>query len=213
MTDRTQIGLLGAGRQAAETAEAAAATADVVFAAVQSSFLTPGDSSVRLVDIATRDTALTARPVTVAVGPPLVRRLLVELWSGTTYHSVVSGSAMVSPSARIGAGVTVSPAAVLSTAVELGDHSHVNIAASLSHDVKVGPFSVVAPGARLAGGVTVGAGVFIGAGAVVLGGVSLGDGSVVGAGAVVVSDTVPLGVYVGAPARLSRTRKDWLDAI
>lgn len=207
-----RIGLLGGGRQARETAETALPGATVAFAAVQSAYV-GANAFVPLVDLATTDPELLAHPVTVAVGAPLLRRRFVELWGGTTYHSVVAPSAVVSPSARLGEGTTVQAGAVVSTDAVLGDHSHVNLAASLSHDVRIGRFSVVAPGARLLGGATLGDGVFVGAGAVVLTDVVVAEGCVIAAGAVVLDDTEPLGVYVGAPAQRRGSREDWLDVV
>jgi acetyltransferase-like isoleucine patch superfamily enzyme len=49
-------------------------------------------------------------------------------------------------------------------------------------------------------------GVWIGAGAVIMPGVNLKEGSVIGANSVVTKDTEPMGVYIGAPAKLIRYR-------
>jgi acetyltransferase-like isoleucine patch superfamily enzyme len=48
--------------------------------------------------------------------------------------------------------------------------------------------------------------VWVGDGAIILPGVQVGLGSVIGANSVVTRDTVPYGVYAGAPARLIRRR-------
>jgi acetyltransferase-like isoleucine patch superfamily enzyme len=55
-------------------------------------------------------------------------------------------------------------------------------------------------------GITIGDDVWIGAGAKVLAGSHIARGCVIGANAVVKGNTVPFGIYVGAPARLLRTR-------
>lgn len=50
-------------------------------------------------------------------------------------------------------------------------------------------------------------GVWLGAGVVVVPGVTIREGSVVGANSVLTKDTVPWGIYTGAPAKLVRFRK------
>jgi maltose O-acetyltransferase len=49
--------------------------------------------------------------------------------------------------------------------------------------------------------------VWIGAGVVIMPGITLQRGCVIGANSVVTHDTIPMGVYVGAPATLRRLRK------
>jgi acetyltransferase-like isoleucine patch superfamily enzyme len=55
--------------------------------------------------------------------------------------------------------------------------------------------------------ITVGEDVWIGAGAKILAGSHVAHGCVIGANSVLKGSTVPFGVYVGAPARLIKTRK------
>lgn len=55
-------------------------------------------------------------------------------------------------------------------------------------------------------GVFIGDDVWIGAGAKVLAGSHIARGCVIGANSVVKGSTVPFGIYVGAPARLVKTR-------
>lgn len=55
-------------------------------------------------------------------------------------------------------------------------------------------------------GIVIEDGVWIGAGSVVMPGVRLHKGCVIGANSVVTHDTKSMGVYVGAPATLKRTR-------
>ncbi|MCS0462163.1 MULTISPECIES: acyltransferase [Rhizobium] len=55
-------------------------------------------------------------------------------------------------------------------------------------------------------GIVIGDDVWIGAGAKVLAGCHIAQGCVIGANSVVKGATVPFGVYVGAPARLVKTR-------
>lgn len=54
-------------------------------------------------------------------------------------------------------------------------------------------------------------GAWIGAGAVIMPGVKIGKDSVIGANSIVTGDTLAMGVYVGAPAKLIRLRRTKLQ--
>lgn len=111
---------------------------------------------------------------------------------GAALPPVVAASALVSPSARLGAGAQVLTHAVVHPGASVGEGAVVNTAAVVEHDCVVGAHGFVGPGAILCGGASLGEGAFVGAGAVVLPGVSVGAGALVAAGAVVRAD-VPAG--------------------
>lgn len=89
--------------------------------------------------------------------------------------SVIHPSAVISRSAKIGAGVFVGPLAVVSANAIVEDFSIVHIHASVGHDAIVGEYSAILPGARISGNVRVGKRVLIGSNAFINAGVSLGD--------------------------------------
>jgi sugar O-acyltransferase (sialic acid O-acetyltransferase NeuD family) len=121
--------------------------------------------------------------------------------------SVIHPSAVVSPSAALGGGVTVLARAVLGAECRLGENVTVNTAAVVEHDVRLGDHVHIATGALLASGVQVDARAHVGIGACVRQGIRIGEHSVVGAGAVVVDDVEPEVVVVGVPARVLRRRE------
>lgn len=121
---------------------------------------------------------------------------------------LVHPSAIVSPSATIGAGAVVMPACVINAGADIGAGTIVNTAAVVEHDCVVGPDTHISPGAVLAGGVRVGQGAWIGAGATVIPGVRIGDWAVVGAGATVVRDVQSAVTVVGTPAKPIRSQTD-----
>lgn len=206
MTSR--FGLIGAGAQAEEAQDWHGARAD--FFAVDDAW---ADPTSRRFGLRSVPTELLGVPVAAAVGPPGVRRRMVEHWAGSRFLTIVSPRAVVSASAGIGAGTLIGPLAVLSVDVEVGRHCLVNIGATLSHDTTVGDFSTVSPGVHVAGRCRIGAGVVLGIGANVLPGVQVGDGAVIGAGAVLTRDAHPGGVYVGVPARHIADRTEWATAL
>ncbi len=129
-------------------------------------------------------------------------RMLCE--KGFILVSVMHPSAVVSRSARLGAGTVILANAVVGSMAELGDNVIVNSGAIVEHDCRVGNHCHVAPGALLAGGVRVGPKSHVGLGARIIENVTIGANSVVGAGAVVVGDVTDDVIVVGVPARVLR---------
>lgn len=136
-------------------------------------------------------------------GDPLRERIFqrcIEL--GLRQYTLVHPAAVVSASARLGAGAAVMAGAVIQARAAIGENAIVNTRASVDHDCVVLAHAHVAPGATLSGGVRVGRSAHVGTGASVRNGVSIGDGATIGAGAALVRDCPPGAVMVGVPARL-----------
>ena len=131
----------------------------------------------------------------------LMRRVL-EL--GFELAHAVSPSAIISPSARLGAGIAIMPGTSIGPDTEVADGVIVNSHASVDHDGVLGECCHIGPGATLAGCVTVGPQAFVATGSSVIPGVTIGDGSLVGAGSVVVRDIPPHVIAYGTPARCQR---------
>ncbi len=131
------------------------------------------------------------------------RRRLFELARSHGFQlvQVVHPTAVLSPSARLGVGVTQLAQSVVNANADLGDNVLVNTGAIVEHDCRIADHVHVAVGARLASGVQVEAGAHVGAGATVLQGATIGASAVVGAGAVVTRDVDPAAVVAGVPAR------------
>ena len=134
---------------------------------------------------------------------------------GVRFGTVVHPSAVVSPTASIGAGTVVLPAAVVHTGARVGAHAIVNTGAIVEHDCVLEDGASVGPGVRTGGGVILGRNAFVGLGATVRPRVTIGEGTIVGAGAVVVSDLPPFTLCYGVPARVVRPLRpdDWSRAL
>lgn len=141
----------------------------------------------------------------VAIGDNRARESLTQrvLESGGSLVTAVSPSAVLSPTATVGAGSLVMPGAILTSQVSVGAGAIVNTAAVVEHESSIGQFAHIAPGTALAGRVRVGRGALVGIGACVLPGLSIGSWAVVGAGAVVTADVPDGATVVGVPARPS----------
>lgn len=139
-------------------------------------------------------------PRIVAVGDLRARRALLERVGGP-FATVVHPSAIVSPSAELGAGVFVGPLAVVHARARVGDHAILNTASVVEHDCAIGTNVHVAPTAALGGSVRIGPDTLVGIGAKVIPGMRVGARSVVGAGSVVVEAFGDEVMVMGVPAR------------
>jgi sugar O-acyltransferase (sialic acid O-acetyltransferase NeuD family) len=199
------VAILGAGRQALETAGYCAALGieTALFVEEQPPLYERSleQYSSPIHRLGADLSSLADLPAIAAVGSPEVRRRLVGGWPGDAWFTLISDRAWVSPGATIGAGSTVAPMAVVNRFATIGRHVIVNTGATISHDTTVGEFTAVGPGASVGGGAWIGAGVVIGIGATVRDHVTIGEGAFVAAGAVVVDDVAPGAVVMGVPAR------------
>ena len=125
---------------------------------------------------------------------------------GFDFVSAIHPSAVISPSAQIGAGVAIMADAVVNSDARLGNNVIINTRSVVEHDCVIGDHAHIATGALLAGGVVVGNGSHVGIGACVRQGIRIGNDAVVGAGAVVVDDVADNVVVAGNPARLLKKR-------
>ncbi len=120
---------------------------------------------------------------------------------GFALPPVIHPTALISPSARIGAGAVIMARAVLGAGAVVEAFAVVNTGAVVEHDGCIGQAAHVAPGAALAGGVRVGPRALLGVGCAVRPGIAIGADAVIGAGAAVVADIAAGVTAAGVPAR------------
>lgn len=140
----------------------------------------------------------------VAVGDLALREELIAAAPGgdgaRPAAVVIHPSAVVSPSARIGAGVFIGPGAIVNARAEIGAHAIINSGAVVEHDCRIGMNAHIAPRVALGGTSRVGDRALVGIGASVLPGVTIGRGATVGVGAAVVGDVADGATVAGVPA-------------
>jgi UDP-perosamine 4-acetyltransferase len=125
---------------------------------------------------------------------------------GFTLVNAIHPSAVVSPTARLGAGIAVMAGVAINADTHIDDLAIINTGAVVDHDCRLGAACHLGPASALAGGVTIGERAFLGVGARAIPGVTIGADTIVGAGGVVVRD-LPDGVLaVGVPAQIRQTK-------
>ena len=143
-----------------------------------------------------------------ALGDNAARRALSEaaVNAGFSLVTVTHPAAVVSPSARLDAGVVVLAGAVVGVRAEIRTGAVINTGATVDHDNDVGAFAFVGPGAHLAGNVRLADEVFVGIGASVVQGATIGRGAVVAAQAAVLGDVPARALVAGVPAAVKRRK-------
>lgn len=143
-------------------------------------------------------------PMIISIGSNRVRRLIAERYPVEYAPAAVHPSAIISPTASIGAGTVVMQGAIIQSDVAIGRHCIINTGASVDHECVIADYVHISPHATLCGNVHVGEGSWIGAGSVVIPGIKIGRGVTIGAGSVVIRD-IPDGVTAfGNPCRIKK---------
>jgi sugar O-acyltransferase (sialic acid O-acetyltransferase NeuD family) len=140
----------------------------------------------------------------IGIGDNLIREKIhnLILENDRETHTLISQSAYISKTARIGNGTFVSKNVSINAFAKIGNNVILNTACVIEHDCAVGDGAHIAPGAVLAGNVFIGDRSFIGANAVVKQGVVIGKDVIVGAGSVVINDIPDGKKIVGNPSRI-----------
>ncbi|MCK1621422.1 acetyltransferase [Bradyrhizobium sp. 159] len=126
----------------------------------------------------------------------MVGRMQVKRWA-----SVIHPRAIVSPSARIGAGAVIMPGAIVNARSRIGDHCIINSGAIVEHDVRVGDYTHLSPGTVVGGGAEIGENCFVGLGSRVRDHIAIGKDTLVAMGSVVTAPWPPGSVLRGVPAK------------
>ncbi len=121
---------------------------------------------------------------------------------GFALATLVHPSAVVSPSASVGAGSVVMPRAVINADAKIGRGVIVNTGAIVEHDCTVGDFAHICPASAIAGGTVMGERVWFGIGSCAIQGVSVADDVFIGAGSTVVSDIPKCRLAYGTPCKV-----------
>lgn len=164
----------------------------------------PGDPANLLgVPVVTDASTCDADAFIVAVGDNATRARVVDGLTalGLTAVTVVHPSAVIAPTACIGAGTFIAAGVIVNPDAVIGAHVILNTACTVDHDCDLGDFVHLGPNVSLCGGVKVGDGALFGVGSSAMPKTTVGEWAVIGAGATVVADLPAHMVCIGTPAR------------
>ncbi len=114
---------------------------------------------------------------------------------------LIHPSAVVSPTARIGAGTVVMAGAIINARAEIGEDCIINTGAIVEHDCILDDGVHAAPRSVMGGTCRIGKATLFGIGSSMRPGTTIGANVVVGAGSTVVSAIADGLTVVGNPAR------------
>lgn len=92
-------------------------------------------------------------------------------------YSLIHPTAVIEPSATIGAGCYIGQYAVISINTKIGKHCLIHIHASIGHDTTIDEHTVIFPGARIGGNVHIESDVLVGSNAFIYQGRRIGKGT------------------------------------
>ena len=140
--------------------------------------------------------------IVVGIGSPEARERLYELFSlrGVDFYTLVSPTAMISPSAKLGHGNIFCHNVFVGPGVILGNCNLLNVATTIGHDVHMGSFNVLSPHCDITGYAKIKDKNFFGTHVSMLPRSSVGSGCKVGAGSVVYKKITDNVLAVGNPA-------------
>lgn len=142
----------------------------------------------------------------IANGTPRSRKVIYDRLMGLSYRlaSLIDPTAVISPTARIGAGVIIRGWSTIMCDAILEDNVLIQFYVGIGHDIHVGQHSVVSSNVAIGGKTRIGEQTYIGLGAAVKDTLSIGNDTVVSMGAVVSQDVGDGVIVVGNPARVAR---------
>lgn len=123
-------------------------------------------------------------------------RLAPDQWA-----TVIHAQAWVSPTAKLGPGVSILAGAAVNAGARIGVHSIVNTSAIVEYDVTVGDFTHVGPAAAIGARAEIGEGSYLGIGCRIRDRVKMGKNVRVGMGAVVLHSVSDGRIVIGVPAK------------
>ena len=141
-----------------------------------------------------------------AIGIPEARRLVAESLAsrGGEFLTLIHPTAIVAPTAMVGAGSIVCPYSILSDSTSIGRCVLLNYHASLGHDASAGDHAVLSPYASLGGHAHIAEDVFMGLHASVGPGKRVGARSKISANSCALCDVPADSIIFGVPGRMGR---------
>ena len=153
---------------------------------------------------------ITSIEISIANGEPFTRKVLREkiINAGVKLATLIDNTAIVSPSVKLGEGVTVSAYCFISSSAVLHDNTVLNTDALVGHDVNIAENSVLSSAVNIGGNCSIGENTYIGMGAQIKQGTAIGKEVIIGMGSIVHDNIQDGMIALGNPARPMRRNLD-----
>ncbi len=144
--------------------------------------------------------------IVIAIGEPAVRINLKNklLENGIKLGIVVDPSAIISPTAKLGAGVIVTSDCIIASSVIIGENVAINVKSIVGHDIVLDNDVVLSSMVNIGGACKIGTGTYLGMGCLIKEGLEIGEEVIVGMGSVVHHNIPSRMIALGNPARPMR---------
>lgn len=146
----------------------------------------------------------------IGVGEPSARETLHDklIRHKVALATLIDPTALISPTAKLGAGVVVMEHGVVKADASVGDNVLLQPFSNIGHDIAIGSHCVMSPFCSPGGGTIFGERVFVGMHACIIEGLTVGNDAIIGMGSAVFRD-VPSGATVlGNPARVTKGNEE-----
>ena len=142
----------------------------------------------------------------VAIGEPMDREMMYNklMAAGISLATLVDPTALISPTAKIGAGTILCEFSTIRADVQIGCNCLIQPYCCIGHNIHVGDHSIISAFSAPGGWSAYGKRVFVGMHASIRDKITIGDDVIIGMGAAVFQDVPAGATVVGNPARITR---------
>lgn len=137
-----------------------------------------------------------------SIGDTTIRERAIRELKDYKIFTYCHPSAIVSPYAKIGKGVTICPKTIIAGDALIGDYNNFNFGSMISHDCIMKQNNTLSPGAKIMGNCKIGNNNFFGVDARMIPGTEVFDNNLVGANCTITKNFLSDNVLVGTPAKI-----------
>ncbi len=145
-------------------------------------------------------------PIALGIGQNKIRKMIFDRLEKYELEiiTLIHPSAIISESAKVGAGSVVMPLVVVNAKAIIGKGVILNTASVVEHESSIGDFVHISPNVSCAGNVKIAESTHIGIGSCIIQGIDIGNDAIIGAGSTVISDIGDNVLAYGNPCKIKK---------